>query len=71
LQSKLNSSKSNKKEVVNKMTKRIKFTKMQGAGNDYVYVNTLIYNITNPSFVAEQWSTYHFGIGSDGLVFNR
>lgn len=50
------------------MTKRIKFTKMQGAGNDYIYVNTLIYNITNPSFVAEQWSTYHFGIGSDGLV---
>ena len=41
---------------------------MQGAGNDYIYVNTLIYNITNPSFVAEQWSTYHFGIGSDGLV---
>ena len=50
------------------MTKRIKFTKMQGAGNDYIYVNTLIYNITNPSFVAEQWSKYHFGIGSDGLV---
>lgn len=41
---------------------------MQGAGNDYIYVNTLIYNIVNPEFVAKQWSAYHFGIGSDGLV---
>ena len=58
----------------------IQFTKMQGAGNDYIYVNTInqpndyIYvntinqPVTNPKELAIQWSTYHTGIGSDGLV---
>ena len=50
------------------MTKTVKFTKMHGAGNDYIYVNTLLYNIDNPSKAAIQWSAPHTGIGSDGLV---
>jgi diaminopimelate epimerase len=50
------------------MTKTIHFTKMHGAGNDYIYVNTLLYKIPNPSEVSVAWSRMHFGIGSDGLV---
>ena len=50
------------------MTTTIKFTKMHGAGNDYIYVNTLLYNIPDPSQVAIAWSAPHTGIGSDGLV---
>ena len=50
------------------MTKTVKFTKMHGAGNDYIYVNTLLYNIKDPAAAAIQWSAPHTGIGSDGLV---
>ena len=50
------------------MTTNIKFTKMHGAGNDYIYVNTLLYNIEDPAAAAIQWSAPHTGIGSDGLV---
>ncbi|MDD6896029.1 MAG: diaminopimelate epimerase [Prevotellaceae bacterium] len=50
------------------MTTTIKFTKMHGAGNDYIYVNTLLYNIPDPSQAAIAWSAPHTGIGSDGLV---
>lgn len=46
----------------------MKFTKMQGLGNDYVYVNCLIEKIDNPSEVAKLVSDRHFGIGSDGLI---
>lgn len=46
----------------------IRFTKMHGAGNDYIYVNTLLYPIENPEDLAVVWSRYHTGIGSDGLV---
>lgn len=46
----------------------IRFTKMHGAGNDYIYVNTIQYPIDNPEEVAVEWSRYHTGIGSDGLV---
>ena len=46
----------------------IGFTKMHGAGNDYIYVNTLLYNIADPSQAAARWSDRHTGIGSDGLV---
>ena len=52
----------------NTTTHSVKFTKMQGAGNDYIYVNTLLYNIPDPSAAAIKWSTPHTGIGSDGLV---
>ena len=50
------------------MKEKIRFTKMQGAGNDYIYVNTLLYNIPDPSTSAIAWSDRHKGIGSDGLV---
>ncbi|CCY03069.1 diaminopimelate epimerase [Prevotella sp. CAG:924] len=50
------------------MTTNIQFTKMHGAGNDYIYVNTLLYNVPDPAKAAEVWSRYHTGVGSDGLV---
>ncbi len=50
------------------MKRKIHFTKMHGAGNDYIYVNTLLYNIDDPSELARLWSDRHKGIGSDGLV---
>lgn len=50
------------------MTQEVEFTKMHGAGNDYIYVNTLIYGIPDPSAAAIKWSAQHTGIGSDGLV---
>ena len=50
------------------MTETVRFTKMHGAGNDYIYVNTLLYNIKDPVAAAIQWSAPHTGIGSDGLV---
>ena len=50
------------------MTETVRFTKMHGAGNDYIYVNTLLYNIEDPVKAAIQWSVPHTGIGSDGLV---
>lgn len=46
----------------------MKFTKMQGIGNDYVYVNCLKEKIENPPEVAKMVSDRHFGIGSDGLI---
>ena len=48
--------------------KQIRFTKMHGAGNDYIYVNAMQYSIPDPSAAAVQWSRAHFSIGSDGLV---
>ena len=50
------------------MAQTIKFTKMHGAGNDYIYVNTLLYNIPDPNATSIKWSDRHKGIGSDGLV---
>ena len=50
------------------MTRQIPFTKMHGAGNDYIYVNTMQYPIEEPEKLAISWSAYHTGIGSDGLV---
>lgn len=50
------------------MKETVHFTKMHGAGNDYIYVDTLLYNIPNPEKAAIAWSAYHTGIGSDGLV---
>lgn len=44
------------------------FTKMQGAGNDYVYVDCTKMTIDNPSDVAKKVSDRHFGIGADGLI---
>lgn len=50
------------------MKETVHFTKMHGAGNDYIYVDTLLYNIPDPEKAAIAWSAYHTGIGSDGLV---
>lgn len=46
----------------------MKFTKMHGAGNDYVYVNCLEETVSDPEAVARFVSDRHFGIGSDGLI---
>jgi len=46
----------------------MKFTKMQGLGNDYVYVNCFKEIIENPSEVAIKVSNRNFGVGSDGLI---
>ena len=46
----------------------MKFTKMQGIGNDYVYVNCLQETIENPSELAKKISDWHYGVGSDGLI---
>ncbi|MDO4324335.1 MAG: diaminopimelate epimerase [Lachnospiraceae bacterium] len=46
----------------------MKFTKMHGIGNDYVYVNCFQETIENPSETAKIVSDRHFGIGSDGLI---
>jgi len=48
--------------------KNLKFTKMQGVGNDYIYVNGFTQHIENPSQLAIKLSNRNFGIGSDGLV---
>ena len=46
----------------------MKFTKMQGIGNDYVYVNCFQEKVENPGEIAKMVSDRHFGIGSDGLI---
>ena len=50
------------------MNQTVRFVKMHGAGNDYIFVDTSLYPIENPEAAAIAWSRYHFGIGSDGLV---
>ena len=46
----------------------MRFTKMHGCGNDYVYVNCLEEKVENPNETAKMVSDRHFGIGSDGLI---
>ena len=46
----------------------IKFTKMEGLGNDYVYVDCTKQNLENASNLAKIISDRHFGVGSDGLI---
>ena len=48
--------------------KTIPFTKMHGCGNDYIYVNTMLHDVPNPSEAAVRWSDRHKGVGADGLV---
>ena len=50
------------------MHNRIHFTKMDGAGNDYIFVDTTRYPISDPQTASVKWSNRHTGIGSDGLV---
>ncbi|MFO7161094.1 MAG: diaminopimelate epimerase, partial [[Clostridium] cellulosi] len=47
------------------------FYKMQGIGNDYVYINCFERDIENPGELSKKISDRHFGIGSDGLILLR
>lgn len=46
----------------------MKFTKMQGIGNDYIYINCFEEKVENPSELSVKLSERHFGIGSDGII---
>jgi diaminopimelate epimerase len=46
----------------------IRFTKMEGIGNDYVYINGFEEHIPDPAALAVKMSRFHFGCGSDGLI---
>ena len=46
----------------------MKFTKMQGCGNDYIYVNCFAEEVADPSVLARKISNRHYGVGSDGLI---
>lgn len=46
----------------------MKFVKMQGIGNDYVYVDCFLYSVKDPARIARIVSDRHYGIGSDGLI---
>lgn len=50
------------------LTHMIPFTKMHGAGNDYVYIDGARFPVSDPSALAQKVSDRHFGVGSDGLV---
>ncbi|MCR4317365.1 MAG: diaminopimelate epimerase [Planctomycetes bacterium] len=50
------------------MTRIVEFTKMQGIGNDYVYIDCLETRIDDPSALSVRVSDRHFGVGSDGLI---
>ena len=50
------------------MDNMIEFTKMEGAGNDYIYVDAARFPIADPEAFAVRWSRSHTGIGADGLV---
>ncbi|MBR5289303.1 MAG: diaminopimelate epimerase [Clostridia bacterium] len=46
----------------------MRFTKMHGLGNDYIYINAFEETVGDPSALAKRLSDRHFGVGSDGLV---
>lgn len=46
----------------------MKFTKMHGAGNDYIYINCFQENVENPEELSIKLSDRHFGIGGDGII---
>ena len=46
----------------------MKFTKMHGAGNDYIYIDCFTQNVENPKELSKRLSNRHFGIGADGIV---
>ncbi len=46
----------------------MKFTKMEGLGNDYVYINCFQEKVEKPEELAVRYSDRHFGIGSDGVI---
>ena len=46
----------------------MKFTKMHGLGNDYIFVDCFAETVTDPSRTAQLLSQAHFGVGADGLI---
>ncbi len=46
----------------------MRFTKMQGAGNDYIYINCFEEQVSHPSEASKFLSDRHFGVGGDGLI---
>lgn len=46
----------------------MRFTKMEGIGNDYVYINCFTETVENPELLAVAMSDRHFGIGGDGMI---
>jgi len=46
----------------------MKFTKMHGLGNDYIFVDCFAETVTDPSRTAQLLSPAHFGVGADGLI---
>lgn len=55
-------------KTIKRQSKGMKFTKMHGIGNDYVYVNAMQERVADPGSLAVRISDRHFGVGSDGLV---
>ena len=53
---------------MSKLAQKLRFSKMHGCGNDYIYVNTMEFTVPDPASAAIAWSDRHKGIGSDGLV---
>ena len=47
----------------------MKFTKMHGCGNDYVYVDLMQESVDDKSLAAVKLSDRHFGIGGDGVIY--
>ena len=54
--------------ILIKAGETMRFTKMEGLGNDYVYINAFEEMVENPSALAVEMSRAHFGCGSDGLI---
>ena len=46
----------------------MKFTKMHGLGNDYIFVDCFTETVTDPSRTAQLLSPAHFGVGAEGLI---
>lgn len=64
----INKTETKTNKIAEKMGKKIKFTKMHGAGNDYIYIDTSLYDIADPEAVSIKLSDRHKGIGGDGIV---
>lgn len=46
----------------------IRFTKMHGIGNDYIYINAVDQSIDDPAELARHMADRHFGVGGDGII---
>ena len=49
-------------------TKTLRFVKMQGCGNDYIYFDCFDQSISDPAALSVRLSRYHFGVGADGII---